>query len=278
MKMTDRPKGIWEDIWDDSIKWVRRLPLYFRLTHLPIIGKYLFRDTYVGDPNSKAWMLPVHEDIAQPRSAHLPIDVVRPLIEKAASRAKSARCICRVGFECQDYPHEDACVFLGSAFNNPDELGLVPLTVEEAVTHVEDAIEKGLVPTIIWEREIVSIFGARQETGLAICLCCDCCCDYRLGLRLGTDDFRSRVFRPEGVSLVVGDDCALCGDCAEPEVCSVSAITLGRVKSEIDLDMCVGCGHCVATCPNNAISFELDPQVDVVGKLMAHVEAFVDVT
>jgi ferredoxin len=58
----------------------------------------------------------------------------------------------------------------------------------------------------------------------------------------------------------------------------VSAITLGRVKSEIDLDMCVGCGHCVATCPNNAISFELDPQVDVVGKLMAHVEAFVDVT
>jgi hypothetical protein len=135
--MTDRPKGIWEDIWDDSIKWVRRLPLYFRLTHLPIIGKYLFRDTYVGDPNTKAWMLPVHEDIDQPPSAHLPMDVVRPLIMKAASRAKSARCICRVGFECQDYPHEDACVFLGSAFNNPDELGLVPLTVEEAVTHVE---------------------------------------------------------------------------------------------------------------------------------------------
>jgi hypothetical protein len=74
MKMTDKPQGIWEDIWDDSIKWVRRLPLYFRLTHLPIIGKYLFRDTYVGDPNSKAWMLPVHESglSSEIRPLHLP--------------------------------------------------------------------------------------------------------------------------------------------------------------------------------------------------------------
>jgi dissimilatory sulfite reductase (desulfoviridin) alpha/beta subunit len=72
--------------------------------------------------------------------------------------------------------------------------------------------------------------------------------------------------------VVVRDACELCGTSAEPEVCSVRATTLGSEKVEIDLKECVGCGHCVMVCPSDAIAFELDPEVDVVGSLLAQVE------
>ena len=275
--MSEKPVGIWEAQWEDSIRWVRSLPLRFRLTRIPIVGRYLFRSSFVGDPTTHAWLVPIGEDIDQPDSVHMPLDVLRPLIEKAAARARAARCVCREAFECQDFPIDVACIFLGSAFVNAGELGLEPLGVNEAVAHVEHAVSLGLVPTLIWEREILSTFGKPKDTGLAVCLCCDCCCDYRVGLRLGSKQFRQRVFRPEGVTVVVGDACELCGTCAEPEVCSVRAITLGSEKAEIDLEECVGCGHCVMVCPSDAIAFELDPEVDVVGSLLAQVETVTNI-
>jgi ferredoxin len=58
----------------------------------------------------------------------------------------------------------------------------------------------------------------------------------------------------------------------------VEAITLGPIKAEIDLNKCVGCGHCMQVCPVDAISFEIDPEADVVGRLIAQVEAVTDIT
>lgn len=276
--MTNPNKDTWDGQFEDAVKWVRSLPLKIRLTRIPIIGKYLFRDTVIGDPSWKAWMVPVHEDIRQPDNVHLPLDVLRPIVEKASHIGRVKECMCRKAFECETYPHDLACLFFGEAAAKSEKHGLIRLSTEEAIAHIEHAVGLGLVPTIIYEKEIQTILEAPEEKGLALCLCCDCCCDVRLSLRMAGEDFRKKVIRPEGVSVVVSDDCQLCGDCTEPEVCSVSAITLGSSKSEIDLEVCVGCGHCIQICPNEAISFEVDPEANIVGKLIAQVEAVTDVT
>jgi dissimilatory sulfite reductase (desulfoviridin) alpha/beta subunit len=95
---------------------------------------------------------------------------------------------------------------------------------------------------------------------------------------MGGQKFRKKVFRPEGVTVVVSDDCDLLGDCAVPDVCSVDAVSLGPSKAEIDLEKCVGCGHCVQVCPIEAISFEFDPEVDIVGELISKVETYTTIT
>jgi UDP-glucose 4-epimerase len=270
-------KGTLEEQWPLMVKWMRQLPFFFRLTRIPFIGKYLFRDSFIGDPQARNWMVPVNERVETPDSIHLPLDILRPMIEKAAFRSQAPKCICRSSFECTEHPHDLACLFLGSAFENAHEEGLDHLSVKEAIEHVENAVNQGLTPTIVWDND-VEFFGEARDKGVAICLCCDCCCDIRLGLRMGTNEFRRKVFRPEGVSVVVSDECQLLGDCAAEEVCSVGAIRLGPTKAEIDLETCVGCGHCIQVCPAGAISFEFDPEVDVVGNLVAQVEQYTDIT
>ncbi len=50
----------------------------------------------------------------------------------------------------------------------------------------------------------------------------------------------------------VSDNCAACGTCIA--VCPFTAITIGRVKAEIDMKKCTKCLICVKACPVGAIS------------------------
>jgi NAD-dependent dihydropyrimidine dehydrogenase PreA subunit len=275
-------EGNFEETWEKILKWMRLLPIWFKLTHIPVIGKKLFHDSYVGDPTARMWTIPVSEDINPDlTNVHLPIDIISQMIDKAALKGKIKECVCRAAFDCHEYAHDLACLALGTAFEGAEEVGLAEgielMTKEEAHAFIQKAISFGLVPTIAWDNDI-EMFGAERNKGIVVCLCCNCCCDIRLGLRLGNDEFKKKVIRPEGVSVVVSDACELYGDCAEPEVCCVSAIHLGPKKSVIDLDLCVGCGACVQICPEGAISFVLDPGVDFVNSLLAEVETYTDIT
>lgn len=273
-------EGTWEEQWESMLSFMRRLPTTFRLTRIPVIGKRLYHDSFVGDPTARNWVVPVSESVSTDlTNVHLPLDILKPMIGSAAYQGRVKQCICRTAFDCKNFPHEGvSCLVLGSAFEGSDEGGhLEELTKEEALAHVEKAINLGLVPTIVWDNDI-EIGGRDRNKGIVVCLCCDCCCDIRLGLRLGNEDFKKKVIRPEGISLVVSDACALCGTCAEPELCSVRAIHLGPEKSIIDLDLCVGCGQCVRVCPEHAISFVFDPEVDIVRNLISEVGSYTDIT
>jgi ferredoxin len=272
--------GTWEEQWGRMIKWMRALPTMFRLTRIPLIGRLLFRDSFVGDPTARNWVIPVHEELPHLTNVHLPFDILQPMIEMAAIRARAAKCICRSSFECEDYPADVACLFLGRAFKNADSIGkgfVELLTVEQALAHAHHAVEMGLVPTIVWDND-TEMCGESRDTGIAVCFCCDCCCDIRLGLKMGGDEFRKKVRRVNGVDLHVRQECNLCGACADPGVCPSKAISLGTVRAEIDLDRCVGCGRCIPACPSNAISFSIDRAVDVVGRLIDQVREVTDIT
>ena len=54
------------------------------------------------------------------------------------------------------------------------------------------------------------------------------------------------------MAFVIGDDCIMCGSCADQ--CPASAISEGDSKYVIDQDVCVGCGSCAEQCPVGAIS------------------------
>jgi len=144
------------------------------------------------------------------------------------------------------------------------------VSYEEALGHAKKAIGLGLVPTIVHDSTMVKL--------LAVCFCCDCCCDIRLGLKIGPKAFWDRVMAPPGVTPTVDDNCNLCGECVEEGICHVGAISLGTTKVEIDSDLCVACGRCAEVCPLDAISFQIDPEVDVVEMLVANVADRTDIS
>jgi ferredoxin len=259
-----------ERTWGDELKFMHNLPKAFRLTRLPIIGKYLYRSTPVGDPEARNWIIPVNQVIQRGKSMALPMEVITALFQKAGRLKRSPACVCRTAYECQRYPHDIACVWMGENSKVMPAHWGDEISYDEAIAHAKNALAHGLVPSIVYDKTMVRL--------LALCFCCDCCCDIRLGLRLGPMAFWERVLPPPGVTAVVDETCSLCGECIRQGLCVVKAISLGATRAEIDMRTCVACGRCAEVCPMSAIHFEIDPEVNVVEMLLSSIAERTDIT
>ena len=70
----------------------------------------------------------------------LPIDLVKKAIDEAEYIGGMKECLCRAGRDCQDYPHDLACLFLNLGGRVVVDHGMaVELTKEEAYERVEKA-------------------------------------------------------------------------------------------------------------------------------------------
>jgi len=261
----ERMKPSWERIMQDYSRGERK----WRLARVPIIGPLLTRGRFKDEIESN-WMIPVSEPIVRGESVALPSDVLIPILEKASFIFKINHCPCRDGYGCQSYPHEIGCLIMG-----PGARGIRPefgkqVSVEDAVNHVQKAVKTGLVPLIVHSTTDSDMFGIDYDRMLAVCLCCDCCCDIRKGLRLGPRVFWENVHRLPGLTVSVGEACTLCGDCLE--VCfRKDIIKLGRERAEIS-DLCVGCGKCALVCPVEAISFTIEGRERTTERLLAAIK------
>jgi ferredoxin len=227
-----------------------------------------------GAQSNEATIIPVQEAVRGEKSVVLPYPLLAPLVERASTRVIMNECLCRRGENCQTYPHDFGCIFLGDGAAEINPAIGREVDVSEAMTHVQQGMGMGLVPLVVHSAFDAWMLGISYRRMLAICFCCDCCCAIRQGLRLGPPVFWDTVLRLPGLTVTVGPACTGCGACVD--VCHVRAITLDNDRAQIG-ERCKGCGRCVDACPNGAISLHLADDVDVLGHLLAWVERRTDI-
>ncbi|MFW6082425.1 MAG: DUF362 domain-containing protein [Chloroflexota bacterium] len=225
--------------------------------------------------DSEAMIIPVHETIPSPESMVLPYPLLSPLIEHANARFLMKECMCRRGEDCQTYPQDFGCLFLGDgATSISPSLGRL-VGSDEALAHVRQSLVLGLVPLVVHTTFDAMVLGISYRHMLGICFCCDCCCTVQQGMRLGPPAFWDIVVRVPGLTVTVNGACSGCGACQE--ACYVNAITLYGGRAEVDHEICKGCGRCVLTCPTGAIRLRVDNDADVMRRFLERVAQRADI-
>jgi len=217
----------------------------------------------------------VDQAIDPPDEMVLPSKVVEYFIEQASVHWVMDFCLCRFSNQCQDYPIELGCLFLGEAALeiNP-ELGR-RVTKEEALEHVRRCREAGLVHFIGRNKlDTVWLGVGPGERLLTICNCCPCCCLWGI-LPEVTPRISDKITRMPGVTVTVSDRCVGCGACTR-DVCFVDAIQVVDGRAVIS-DACRGCGRCVDVCPEGAIEMSIEVG-DFVERSIDRISPLVDVS
>ena len=225
----------------------------------------LFKKVIMIQPDMEAHTsvvtMPLNVDITDTsEKTIIPMDIIKDCLKKAPFIAGMNTCLCRESNDCQDYPKDLACLFLGEPAKTVVKNGLAKqITYEEACARVDKAAEHGLMGQAVWIEVEQLLWGVRNDemdNFLEICFCCPCCC---IGVRIArnaTDKERVR-FHPAGWTAVADRTrCTGCGLCnAEPYTCHMEAITFGEDgKININQEVCVGCGICKSRCPADVIS------------------------
>jgi len=229
-----------------------------KMTNAPIIGrildKMLFEDDDIIYLPKDSVVIEIGKNLETPQETALPSRIVDHFIDKANFHWVMDFCICRDSCDCQDYPKEIGCLFLGEAAKriNP---------------HLGHLIGRNKLDAM-W------LDAFPGENLLTVCNCCPCCCLWRTIQDLHPD-IAKKITKMHGVTVEVTDDCVGCGTCTDG-VCFVNAIRLVDNRAVIS-DECRGCGRCVEVCPNDAIRLSID-DTDYFEKSVKRVSSAVDVT
>lgn len=248
--------------------------LVARVTRVPILGKIIYQMIFKDDkllyvPSDKT--IQINQTI-NAESVVLPSQVVKHFIEKASYHWIMDFCICRKSGNCQSYPIEWGCIFLGEAATEIDPRLGHRVTKEEALEYAQRCSDAGLIQLI--GRHKIDELWLNVHPGdklLTICNCCPCCCGWTM-LPNFSFDVRSKVTKMPGVTVTVTDACTGCGTCQE--ACFAHAIEIG--EKAVITDECVGCGRCINVCPQNAIEITVDDES--IKKSIYHISEAVDVT
>ncbi len=249
-----------------------------KLTKVPIIGKLIDKLLFEGDDIiylTQDKIVPVNKNIEKKADIVLPSHVLEYFINKAKYHFIMHTCICRESLECQDYPRDLGCLFLGAGVLdiNP-HLGKI-VSREEALEHAKKCREAGLVHLIGRNKLDKQWLGVDDgNTLLTVCNCDPCCCLWRIAPVL-TPRISSKVTKMPGVKVKVTDKCIGCGTCTNG-ICFVDAIKLIGKKAHIN-NNCKGCGRCVSICPQGAIELIIDDE-EFVKKSIERIDKLVKIT
>lgn len=178
----------------------------------------------------------------------IPFEKARDIVIQNPDHIAVANCMCR---RIQENPCQplDVCIFVGEPFAS--------FMVQHQPDHARWISQSEAV--FILEREhrrgrfhTAWFKDAAGGRFYSICSCCRCCC---LGMKAFLLFDRKTITSSGYVSEVDLDICTGCGECTE--VCSFEAVVVGE-KAQIDPKGCMGCGLCVDKCDQNAISLRID--------------------
>ena len=237
-----------------------------KITQYPILGhiyKYFMMLTPYDSRHTQSVVLPFNIDVREDlrdktQNLVLPIDLMKKLVREVSYRLALDKCVCRLGNNCSDFPHDIGCLFMGEAGKITEKMGLGrEVTAEEAEAIIDRAASLGLVGQTLWVEAEQFLWGWRNEKMdrfLELCFCCPCCCSALAISRNSTIDVRSR-WKSAGWKSHIDENCINCGKCIE--ICPQRAITHGTSIVTVDQDACIGCGLCKQVCPNNAVKIHL---------------------
>ena len=236
-------------------------PLRFffaKFTRIPLIGKIVDRMFFENDrifymPKDK--VIRIEQNINEDNSIILPSEVLNYFIDRANHHVIMNFCICRKSKNCEHYPQDFGCLFLGEAALNINPKIGRRVTKEEAKEYVKKCREAGLVH-LIGRNKLDSVWlnAKPPEKLLTICNCCECCCLWMMLPNL-SKEIGSKVTKLSGLEIRVSNKCTGCGECVK--VCFVNAIRLIDGKAQINSE-CRGCGRCVDKCRFDAIEIHLE--------------------
>ncbi len=215
--------------------------------------------------NTTGLVMPLKVDVdidmtEQGQKVVVPMDLVKDALAQADYIAGMNKCLCRDAQNCQEYPHDLACLFIGKIGEQVVKNGLArQLTYEEACERVDRAAEYGLTCQSLWVEVEQLIWGIRNDDMdrfLEICFCCECCCVAMNLSRNASREIKDR-FHPVGWTAVpVRANCTGCGECISVR-CPQDALSMGEDGViEINQNHCVGCGICKAKCQHDAIKIK----------------------
>jgi ferredoxin len=181
-------------------------------------------------------------------------DMIRELVRGSGNGPYvAAPCICRVealkkGIEVNR--PMDTCLIFGMMAEYYIENGIgKELTEDELMEKLTECEEANLVP-----------FGTNSQTIANMCMCDKDTCQLFRGLRKF-----EKPAQQVHAAFSAKIDAELCNGCKKcTKKCQIDAIVATDVQAdkktkihEIDPDRCIGCGLCVAVCPEQAISLQL---------------------
>ena len=179
----------------------------------------------------------------------IPYKRARDIILENPDHIAALKCPCRAAQEKPCQP-EDVCLVIGEPF------------ASFIVEHHPDKARR------ITQQEAVDIMEAEEQRGhvhhaffkdamldrfYAICNCCSCCCGAINAHRNGTPMLASSGY----VSEVDHELCIGCGICSA--FCQFGAIDMLEGQAYVDFEKCMGCGVCASKCEQDAIQFRLEP-------------------
>jgi hypothetical protein len=218
--------------------------------------------------------IPVYEDLELPEGTVAPLSVIEHFINEASDHLILSRCPCRSENGCKDFPGDFGCTFLGPAVRNVDpEVGRL-VSREEALEHLREATESGLVSCLGKFKGDAIMLGVKDHSRLmTICHCCSCCC-ISTSMPYASKEMRDVLKKLEGVTVEITEECNGCGRCVDS--CVFAQMSIVNKKAVIG-EECKGCGRCATVCKRDAVKITID-NPDYVEQCIARINALVDIT
>jgi len=212
------------------------------------------QESYENAPTKEYRYIPVHEAIEVTPQGVYDYEMMENVVERARVIGV-CHCPCRM----RRHLEGRGC----------DHLVEVCLKFDDMAEYL---IERGFAREVT-KREALELIRKSEEDGLVHfvdnaqgdvkhnCNCCGCCC-WNLGPIQRREIPRDVIIATYFITEVDEEICDGCGNCVD--ICPVNAITIADDLAVIDKDWCVGCGLCATRCPLEATKLVRRPDVDAV--------------
>ena len=250
----------WGDYLFTTAIWRKMTDSAAKLSNLPVLGDVMLQMMGADPEHYDVTLIPTNKCLEDQGHTIVPVDLLRDYIRRSSHRVILDQCPCRQGHGCKDYPKDLGCLYLGDATKEMDPSFGKHATVDEALAHVDRALEAGLLMGLPGQVDLDALFlGCHPASHFAtVCFCCQCCCVVHRNGLIWSDNVKKLWHKLDGITIEVTDDCIGCEECMGK--CFIGAISMVDGKAGINEELCKTCGVCVDNCPTEAISITISDE------------------